>query len=313
MKHHVERAKHVYADRGLTDLIRTAVTYAPIELNNAIFRLRYGDGIHVVDEDWDNLILLDACRYDMFADRITLDGELQSRISLGSTSEEFLERNFADRTFYDIVYVNTNPYLSRLGLDDGTFHAVIDLLEEWDSELGTIHPQAVVEAAQEAHAAYPNKRLIIHFMQPHIPFIGDVGQEIAGTGWSTDNTEESKKSVWSHLRSGNETIDIDTVWKAYNENLDIVLSHVTSLLRSVSGKTVISADHGNFVGEQPLPIPTKRMYGHPYGVYVPELVRVPWFIIESGERREIHSDPPVASESQSEETIEKRLQALGYK
>lgn len=138
-------------------MVTTAVNYLPAEINNLVFRARYGPGTRVMNEDWDNLILLDACRYDMFADRINLDGELQSRISLGSTSEEFLERNFGDGTFHDTVYINTNPYLPRLGLDDGTFHAVIDLLEEWDPESQTVHPETVVQAARDAHAEFPNR------------------------------------------------------------------------------------------------------------------------------------------------------------
>lgn len=313
MRHHLRRAKHVYDTRGAKEMVMTAVRYLPVEINNLVFRARHGPGTRVMDEDWDNLILLDACRYDMFADQVDMDGELQSRISLGSTSEEFLERNFGDGTFHDTVYVNTNPYLPRLDLDDGTFHAVVDLLDEWDSELGTIRPQTVVEAAKNAHAEYPNKRLIIHFMQPHIPFIGQTGKNIAGEGWTADDAEETKRSIWSHLRSGDDGVDIETVWEAYHENLDLVLSHVESLLGSVSGKTIISSDHGNLVGERLSPIPTKRKYGHPYGVYASELVKVPWYVIELGDRRVIRSESPVATQSHSKETIEKRLQALGYK
>jgi hypothetical protein len=150
-------------------------------------------------------------------------------------------------------------------------------------------------------------------MQPHIPFIGPTGQQLLGEGWNTDNPDVHRRSIWSYLREGKEEIEINTVWKAYRENLDIVLSHVDSILDTVSGKTVISADHGNLVGERFSPIPTKKKYGHPYGVYVPELVKVPWFILESDERREIRSEPPVETSSQSEETVEKRLEALGYK
>ncbi len=313
MRHHLRRAKQIYETRGLKELITAAVKYIPVEINNLIFRARYGPGTQVMDEDWDTLILLDACRYDMFADRVNLEGELQSRISLGSTSEEFLECNFGDGEFHDTVYINTNPYLPRLGLDDGTFHAVVDLLDEWDSDLGTVHPQSVTKAARKAHTDFPNKRLIIHFMQPHIPFIGETGQQLAGEGWNTDDTDVNKKSIWSYLRSGDKEIDIDTVWKAYFENLEIVLSHVSSMISSLSGRTVISADHGNLVGERLSPIPTKQKYGHPYGVYTPELVKVPWFVIESDERRQVHADPPVDQQLQSDETIDKRLQALGYK
>lgn len=34
-------------------------------------------------------------------------------------------------------------------------------------------PDPVVEAAIAAHEAYPSKRLVAHFMQPHRPFVGE--------------------------------------------------------------------------------------------------------------------------------------------
>lgn len=313
MRHHLRRAKHVYETRGPREMVKTAVKYVPIEINNLVFRVRYGPGTRVMEEDWDNLVLLDACRYDMFAEQIDFDGELQSRISLGSTSEEFLERNFGGSIFHDTVYVNTNPYLPRLGLDDGTFHAVVDLLDEWDPELQTVHPETVVEAARDAHLEFPDKRLIIHFMQPHIPFIGEIGRKIVGDGWTTDRAAENVNSIWKQLRHDDVEIDLEIVWKAYFENLDIVLSHVESLLDLVPGKTVVSADHGNLVSERLRPIPTTPKYGHPYGVYAQELVKVPWFVVESGNRRQVRSEPPINQRSQSDETIEQRLHALGYR
>jgi hypothetical protein len=95
--------------------------------------------------------------------------------------------------------------------------------------------------------------------------------------------------------------------------LTVVFEYVRDLLKTLNGKTVISADHGNMVGERSEPFPTRRMYGHPWGVYTPELVQVPWYVIESGDRRETHSDPPVQSAGHSEDVVNDRLQALGYK
>jgi hypothetical protein len=249
----------------------------------------------------------------MFADRVQLDGTLESRISLGSSSEEFLEGNFLGSEFHDIVYVNANPYVPHLGLDEGTFHAVIDLLEEWDSDLQTVHPQTVVDASIDAHARFPNKKLIIHFMQPHAPFIGDVGLDLVGEGWTMGTTDEETAGVWEHLRNGSEELDMETFWEAYNENLDLALAHVETLLDSVSGKTVLTADHGNLVGERLSPIPTRRKYGHPYGVHTEALVKVPWFVIESDDRREVSSDPPVQTENVSDTAVDDRLRALGYR
>jgi hypothetical protein len=315
MRHHVDRALEVYRSRGLGDLVRTAGFYLPIELNNLLFRARYGSSTLVMEEDWDTLILLDACRYDMFADQIEITGDLQSRISAGSTSEEFLDRNFGSDSFHDTVYINTNPYLPKLDLDSGTFHAVVDLLDEWDDELETVHPETVVEAALDAHKRFPNKRLIIHFMQPHFPFIGETGCRVSAKGWSTGRDDGvNGETVWQQLRGDGDgpAPDLELVWTAYRENLDIVLSHVQRLLRMIDGKTVLSSDHGNMVGERLRPIPSRRIYGHYYGMYTPELVKVPWHVIESEQRREIVSETPIEQEQQTDSVVEERLDALGY-
>ena len=328
MRHHLRRAKHVYETRGLVETVRAALGYVPIELNNLAFRSRYGRGTRVMDEEWDTLLVLDACRYDMFADRaeafagrLDADTRLESRISLGSTSEEFLERNFGDGTFHDTVYVNANPYLPKLGLDDGTFHAVVDLLSAWDDDRQTVHPETVVEAALDARERFPNKRLIVHFMQPHYPFIGEVGRGIDARGWladasgtdpDSDGGAVEGDSVWQRLRNGDD-LDVGLVWDAYRENLDVALDHAETLVEELPGRTVLSADHGNLVGERFRPIPSRRKYGHPYGVYLPELVRVPWFVVESADRPPIRADPPIERRSPSEEDVEDRLEALGYR
>jgi hypothetical protein len=314
MRHHLRKAKEVYASGGLLRIAKSALRYVPIEVNNLFFRLRHGEGTHVMDEDWDNLLILDGCRYDMFADRVDLPGTLESSISLGSSSEEFMEQNFLGERFHDTVYVNANPFIPRLGLDEETFHAVVDCLSEWDPELQTIRPETVSQAAKTAHEQYPNKRLIVHFMQPHTSFIGDRGRELNAGGWLMDHNVEDDPGIWNRLRDGQD-VPLETVWEAYNENLDVVLSEVEELLDDLSGKSVITADHGNLVGERLGPIPTRRKYGHPYGVHTEELVKVPWFVVEGETRREVRADPPTESDSEglSKTELEDRLEALGYR
>lgn len=314
MRHHLEKAKQIYNSGGLIQIVKSAVRYIPIEANNLLFKFRHRDGTHVMNEDWDNLLILDACRYDMFADRIDLGGTLQSRISLGSTSEEFMEQNFVGNQFHDTVYVNANPFIPKLGLDEDTFHTVVDCLKYWDVESQTVRPKPIVKAARDAHDRYPDKRLIVHFMQPHAPFIGERGQKMAGGGWTMDHDVEDEPGIWDQLRNGRE-VPLESVWEAYSENLDVVLTEVESLIKELDGKSVITADHGNLVGERLGPIPTRRKYGHPYGVHTEELVKVPWFIVEGEARRKIQADPPVENEvnSVSEAKLEDKLEALGYR
>jgi hypothetical protein len=86
-------------------------------------------GVPVMERDWDNLVILDACRYDMFEDTNTLDGTLESVVSFGSRTSEFLCRNFDDGEFLDTVYVTANPMHERIGL--GTpFHEIIPVWQD---------------------------------------------------------------------------------------------------------------------------------------------------------------------------------------
>lgn len=319
MRHKLRRAARIWRTRGPRVLAEKAAGYVPIEVDNLFYRFRQESPTRVMDEDWDSLVILDACRHDMFEDRNTLEGTLEHRFSLGSTSEEFLERNFTDETYHDTVYVNANPYVPYLGLDAGTFHAVVDLLDEWDDDLQTVLPETVVEAALEAHQRYPKKRLIVHFMQPHAPFIGTRGRELGMGGWNPDQENEGLDgdTVWQYLRQhppeSEAGINLDRVWEAYTENLDLVLEHVKELIDELDGTTVVTADHGNLVGERLSPIPTKRFYGHPYGVYHPNLVKVPWLRVGGDERREIVTEPPRSTDTVDEDVTEERLEALGYK
>jgi phosphopantothenate synthetase len=78
-----------------------------------------------------------------------------------------------------------------------------------------------------------------------------------------------------------------------------------------TGKTVITADHGEFLGDCERPI-SVRTYRHPEGVYVEGLVKVPWHIYEDGDRTGIVAERP--SEGADEfEQVEQNLKDLGYR
>src|SRR5699024_1517067 len=68
------------------------------ELNQLYNHWRAGqpynpEGTDVFAEDWDTLVILDACRYDEFVRRSDLPGITEHRISRGSTSPEFVRGN----------------------------------------------------------------------------------------------------------------------------------------------------------------------------------------------------------------------------
>jgi hypothetical protein len=130
------------------------------------------DGIDVFNEDWDNLFLLDACRYDLFDETADLPGDLSAVKSKGTDTIQFLKANLTGRELLDTVYVTANPQFHKIRHElDCEFHAVIDCWQEdWDDAVQTVLPETTASAALEAATEYPEKRLFVHFNQPHVPF-----------------------------------------------------------------------------------------------------------------------------------------------
>lgn len=246
-----------------------------------------------MDADWDNLLILDSCRYDLFSEVVVEDGlkgELTTFRSRGSSSSEFLKENFAGRTYDDTVYVTANPHEKRIL--DSTFHHTDRVwIDGWDDEAGVILPETLAKRTMAAHDTYPNKRLIAHFMQPHVPFIGETRLNIEDRimdgfrGIMLDEGDIGMEfnTVWAALSEGK--VDKEMFWKAYRDNLRYVLEEALPLAEQLPGKTVITADHGNAIGEYAFPFPIP-VYFHPSGIRLPMLNDVPWFVplILSGKR-----------------------------
>lgn len=284
--------------------IRTAISHpllAVMHLHGFFRNMVFGGtkGVAVVEEDWDNLIILDACRYDLFKACNNLQGDLSAVTSLGSSTGEFMRKNFADREFPDIVYISANPNPVEV---DASFYRVIPLYQTaWDKELHTVPPEPVVDEALQAQEEHSHKRLIIHFLQPHYPWIGPKGEQFHEEHGRGDLRENN---VWLQLREGELTAD--QLWSVYRENLEVVLPHIRELIHGLEGKTVITSDHGNCFGEY-------GVYGHPDRVYPKPLVTVPWLEIDDETRKRVVSGEETESFTiENEDRIHDLLRDLGY-
>lgn len=270
--------------------------------------------VYVMDGDWDNLVVLDGCRADLFEETYDPDlfDDYTAVESAGSKTPEWIEKNFADGSYGDTVYVTANPFVSKLAGD--AFHRIVDVWRDsFDDEYRTILPEAVVEAALDAHVAHPDKRLIVHFMQPHMPFVKS--DDLRFTGWEPAEITDHKvrsgrpRGPWDALEMG--VVSREQVWEGYRENLAYVLEHLTPLLSSIEGKTVVTSDHGNLLGERIWPVPI-RMYGHPRRIRHPGLVDVPWATSVMGQRRTITHGRAEGQSEQDSAELERKLASLGY-
>ncbi|MFO7793437.1 MAG: hypothetical protein R6V35_00480 [Candidatus Nanohaloarchaea archaeon] len=144
---------------------------------------------NVLEEDWDYLIVLDACRYDIFEEVYEdyFKGNLEKRKSVASSTPEWASKVFTGE--HDITYFSSNPFINDVGLPlneiewgsscgyewNATEHIsnIIDVWHEgWDDELGTVTPEKMNEVVRDhMDEVEESDRTIIHYMQPHAPYI----------------------------------------------------------------------------------------------------------------------------------------------
>lgn len=276
------------------------------------------DSDPITEREWDNLIILDACRHDLFAEvfeKNHLPGELTKRTSVQSGTPGFLAETFDDEQLHDVVYVTGNPYVNT-DLPNDTFHAVESVWKDgWDDELQTIHPETMADRTLGIADEYPNKRIISHFLQPHTPFVGEqtLGQRdtFAIREQALGNSEATNRhrTPFEMLNAGEVTRD--EVWTAYRSNLEFAWPAVNRLLEELPGLTAVTSDHGNALGERAWPFPI-RVYGHPLGILIPALTDVPWLTHTNGERKTVRADPPKSDHQELDEATNERLRMLGY-
>jgi hypothetical protein len=73
------------------------------QLNRVYHRKGNEKEIGVFSEDWDNLIILDACRYDTLPKLNHFSEDVEKKISRGSSTIEFLRGSISRRSFPDNV------------------------------------------------------------------------------------------------------------------------------------------------------------------------------------------------------------------
>jgi len=224
----------------------------------------------ILRNDWDLLVILDACRYDTFENVNWIPGSLSKVVSAGSATMEWLRNTFTG-SYPDVIYVSSIPYIASRYMPkihgdyipSEHFGKILDLWHfAYDYATMTVLPETVGHVALQ----FRTRRVIAHFIQPHAPMIGD---------------PDFTMRTWKQL-TGEETFGafppFDVIFEcgygnllrvAYRENLRKALTEVEKLVGSWDGKVVITADHGEGFGEN-------GVFGHREGLRTPELVEVPW-------------------------------------
>lgn len=266
----------------------------------------YDPGESVYSREWDVLLVLDACRYDLMtevAGEYDFINEVEPFTSTASSSREWMTKNFryeyADE-MRQTAHITGNPFSDQC-LRSTDFARLDEVWRyAWDDELGTIPPRPITDRAVEAWRAGVGKRMIVHYMQPHYPFIPHPELH---QGMVVANFGDAQEPFWKRVRRGE--IDREIAWNAYRENLLYVLDEVGFLLSVIDADSVvISADHGNAVGRL-------GVYGHPGGVPLAILRRVPWIDTSATGHREYEPET-MRDESLIDSSTTSKLRDLGY-
>lgn len=115
-------------------------------------------GYDITEEDWDNLILLDACRFDIFSEiSDSLPGELYKRQSQAGNTREFLRHNFRNREFLNTVHITANPMLYRSQNEVNVkFYDIFNVWQNnWADSLRTVRPDIVTKKNAPGGRAIP--------------------------------------------------------------------------------------------------------------------------------------------------------------
>ncbi len=213
-------------------------------------------GVNVMDEKWDYLIILDACRFDEFKDINDIEGKLEKKISKGSDTSEWLRNNFKEY-YDDVIYVLLSSFVASgvrgwNGVDHFfKFENICNYI--CNEKLDVSLPERVTNVALKIRKKYPNKRMIIHY------------PVFCETRFGETNR------LRDMVEFGN--LNVEKFIQAYRSNLKLIMNEVKKLIKHLDKKIVISADHGECFGE-------KFIYGHPAFLRFRELIEVPWLTVE---------------------------------
>ncbi|WP_143423243.1 alkaline phosphatase family protein [Halegenticoccus soli] len=285
--------------RGLADAAR------PVYRKALHQTLPLSGGEPIYARDWDLLIVLDACRLDLFqevAGEYDYIPSVDEFRSLDSMTKHWMLRNFtpahADE-MSETAYVCGNPFSEEV-LKASDF-ALLDEVWRyaWSADLGTLPPRPITDRTINVAREHNPGRIIAHYMQPHCPFISannDYNQKKVEK-WGAQGTD-----VWHQLEAGE--VDQEQVWRDYRQNLRYVLDDLELLLENIdANQVVITSDHGNALGEWGL-------YGHPIHMPFKCLRNVPW--VETTAKNAGTHVPETYRKSEVEVDTQERLESLGY-
>lgn len=298
---------------------------------------RYPIGTNIYENEWDLLIILDACRVDALrqvSDEYEFLQDFDTIWSVGSSTPEWVSNTFRPDYEDDVArtaFVTSNgtyqwifemdeihPELASIFGDVNFASWIIEHLASWDTVkeddfylrdqvwMYTDGPDNPLD--NEALPETITDRAIA-IARDHNPGRLLVHYREPHAPYTANAIAEDRelkyyeKNPWEALRSG---VPLQKVWSAYLDELRYALDNVETLLNNVDAEiAVISADHGEAFGEW-------GFYSHPSLLPLPCVKKVPWITTTATDTGVY--EPTIESEANDidEEKLKNHLKELGY-
>lgn len=279
-----------------------------------------------VENDEFILVILDACRYDIFKDVYGeyLTGELSKVWASGRWTGDYTKQTWTGT--YDMTYLSGIPVVSDFYFDlrdmnykpSDHINELIPLWDyKWDPGLGTVPADQVTNLALTYVANTEKVRLVAHYAQPHVPYVGE--RKILPWDGAEPGNEDLKnmlqkdidrptQRIYGRIQSGE--ISEERLRQAYVDNLHYVLKEVVRLIDRVDYPVIITGDHGEHLGEG-----GKYLHGEESTL----IRQVPWFVVDESEMGQLeieseydNNNLEFETSTQSDQDVKDRLADLGY-
>lgn len=195
-------------------------------------------------KDWKYLLILDACRFDSFEKVIkgtSFEGKLLKADSGAMQTPDWYKLHW-QKPAQDIVLISDNPQPFSQRASGNVAKKFVKSYASWKGELD---PESALKTFTQVKE--PEYRYLIHLLPPHLPFFGKrghqfmkklLGDKITPFGAYRQVQDYAQHGHWKEVR------------EYYEENVEFGLNLILKYLNYFEdGKLVITADHGEMIGE----------------------------------------------------------------
>lgn len=305
-------------DDKILDVVQSAITrrWARIqyELKTLSEPKQKPKIMEFIKKDRFALIILDSCRYDIFSEEVDefLEGDLEHVYTHKTYTIQYFKEtwngNHNNITYFTGLSAPTDYAFDQKGIDFTPGDHIGQFVHIWNmcenKELGAVPPEFVTAKVLENKAS----QMVIHYVQPHAPYIGDYRLRDE----NNQDTEERLNEIYTKIgrySDKNKVISDSELKRAYRSNLRRVLKSVRQLVMNLDRPIIVTADHGEMLGEDGRYIhgglPTRE-----------EICKLPWFKIDSsmpGSENELNNtENNDVNTDFEDDDVHEQLKHLGY-